>query len=344
MATRTRKRAKRSFAARHGAAISAGVTAVVLLAIVAAFMPGASSDDAPPPPGRWFDDRAGMVSFAFASGKSTYLQSYVLEALHLAVLVVTEPKAPASVEAYTSEAVASWKIGAHGADNGIVLFVFPSVRTARLEIGYGLEGVIPDLEAGRLLEAQLLPKFSAGKYEEGFEDFLDVLVKRLQANEKESVKRDKLIGIVDYAWGIVRQAPRLARAGWSLFKGAEWQGRAILAIFAGVLASLLGYALTWMAMGLWALVQIPWRLAHGTAWRAIDRKKLAAELAFPEAARRPPPSLVAAWDELHLDDVVLGLLAAACVVVGIAFLGLGTQTVMEGHGGFSGAGITAKWL
>jgi len=89
-----------------------------------------------------------------------------------------------------------------------VLFVFPSVHTARLEVGYGLEGVIPDIEARRLLEATLLPKFSAGRYEEGFEDFLDILVKRLQEHADEAVKRDKLIGIVDFAMGILRQVCR----------------------------------------------------------------------------------------------------------------------------------------
>lgn len=339
------KRARRSFFARHGAALGAGCTALVLLLLLTAFIPRGSIDENPPPPGRWFDDRAGMVSTAFASAKSTYLQSYVLEALHLAVLVVVESATPAGgVEQYATDSASHWRIGAQGADNGVVLFVFPSARTARLEIGYGLEGAIPDVEAKHLLEATLLPKFAAGRYEEGFEDFLETLVRRLQQHADEAVKRDKLIGIVDYAIGIVRQVPRLAKTGWSLFKQAEPPGRAILAIFVAVLASLLGYALTGVAIGVWALVQLPWRLAHGGALRAIDRKKLAAELAPSELVRRPPPSLVAVAGELHLGDVLWGVIAVAGIVVGIAFLGLGTQTVMQGHGGFSGAGITARWL
>ena len=338
------KPAKRSFAARHGAAISAGATVLVLLLVITALLPRASLDEAQPPPGRWFDDRAGMVSPAFASAKSTYLQSYVLEALHLAVLVVTERAAPeGGIEQYTTDAASAWKIGAHGADNGVVLFVFPTVRTARLEIGYGLEGAIPDIEARRLLEATLLPKFSAGRYEDGFEDFLETLVKRLQDHADEAVKRDKPIGIVAYAMGIVHQVPRLAKAGWSLFRQAEPMGRVILAIFAAVLASLFGYGLTGVALGAWALVRLPWRVSHAQSVLAIDRKKLAAELSPAELARRPPPSLVAAAIDLHLGDIVWGMVAAAGIVVGIAFLGLGTQTVMEGHGTFSGGGITARW-
>jgi uncharacterized membrane protein YgcG len=338
------RKPKRSFASRHGAAIAAGCTALVLLLLLAALLPRQSPDESPPPPGHWFDDRAGMVSTSFASAKSTYLQSYVLQALHLAVLVVVEPVVPpGGIEQYTTDAASTWKIGAQGADNGVVLFVFPSVRTARLQVGYGLEGVIPDIEAKHLLEATLLPKFSAGQYEEGFEDFLDALVKRLQEHGDEAVKADKLIGIVTYAMAIVRQLPRLADVGWKLFKGAEPEGRWILAIFAAVLATMFGYGLTSVALGLGALVQMPWRLAHGEAWRAIDRKKLAAEFAPAEFVKRPPPSLVAVAGELHLGDLVWGVIAAACVIVGIAFLGLGTEIDKEGHGGFSGAGITAQW-
>ena len=317
---------------------------MVLLAILAAFMPRASLDDAPPPPGHWFDDRAGMVSTSFASAKSTYLQSYVLQALHLAVLVVIERAVPpGGIEQYTTDAASSWKIGAQGADNGVVLFVFPSARTARLQIGYGLEGAIPDIEAKHLLEATLLPQLSAGRYEEGFDDFLDALVKRLQEHAGESVKRDKLIGIVTYAMGIVRQLPRLADAGWKMFKGAEPEGRVIMTIFAAVLATMFGYGLTGVAIGIGALVQMPWRLAHGQGWRAIDRKKLAAEFAPAAFVKRPPPSVVALADELHVGDLAWGAIAAAGIIVGIAFLGLGTESVMEGHGGFSGAGITAQW-
>ena len=338
------KTPKRSFAARHGAALAAGCTALVLLFVLTAFLPRPSLDDAPRPPGHWFDDRAGMVSTSFASAKSTYLQSYVLQALHLAVLVVVEPVVPpGGIEQYTTAAASSWKIGAQGADNGVVLFVFPSARTARLEIGYGLEGAIPDIDAKHLLEATLVPKFSAGRYEEGFEDFLEALVRRLQEHAGESVKRDKLIGIVTYAMEIVRQLPRLANVGWKLFKGAEPEGRVILTIFAAVLATMFGYGLTGVAIGVRALVQLPWRLAQGQAWRAIDKKKLAAEFAPAEFAKRPPPSLVAVAGELHLGDLVWGAIAMAGIIVGIAFLGLGTEVVMEGHGGFSGAGVTAQW-
>ncbi|HET9650724.1 MAG TPA: hypothetical protein VFP36_00965, partial [Usitatibacter sp.] len=110
-----------------------------------------------------------------------------------------------------------------------------------------------------------------------------------------------------------------------------------------VIAAVSGYGLTGVAMGLWSLVQLPWRLAHSAALRALDRKQLARELSFSESVRRPPPSLVAVADELHLGDILLGAITLAAMVVGIAFLGLGSQAVMEAHGTFSGAGVTSVW-
>lgn len=337
-------RPRRSFRARHASALAAGATAFVLLLIVAALLPRRSPDEAPPPPGQWFDDRAGIVSIEFAAAKSTYLQSYLLQALHMPVLVVIEKDAPeGGIEQYTVDAASSWKVGAQGADNGVVLFVFPSVRKLRLDIGYGLEGAIPDVEARRLVEATLLPKFSAGRYEEGFEDFLSALVQHLQAHADEAAKADKSIGIVDFAWGIVRQFPRFAVLARGAFETADLAGRLVLAGFGAALAAMLGYGLAFVAIGLIALVQLPWRAATGVAWRALDRKTLAAEFAPSEFVRRPPPSLVAVAREWHLGDIAGGAIAFASIVVAIAFLGLGSQAVMEGHGTFSGGGITAAW-
>jgi uncharacterized membrane protein YgcG len=337
-------RRSRSFAARHGPALAAAVTTLVLLLILSAFLPRRSVDRVPPPPGRWFDDRAGLVSSEFAAAKSTYLQSYLLQVLHLPILVVVEPTVPSGgIEDYTASAANAWKIGAQGADNGVVLFVFPSVRTIRLEVGYGLEGLLPDIEARHLVDATLLPKFAAGRYEDGFEDFFTALVKQLQEHADEAAKADKPIGIVAFAMEILRQVPRLARQAWQLFRSADAVGRVVLALFGATLAAVFGYGLSGVTIGAWALVQLPWRIATGSAWRCLGRQKLAAEFAPAQFVRRPPASLVAVVDELRLGEILWGLLSLAGIVVGIAFLGLGSEAVMGGHGQFSGGGVTEVW-
>jgi hypothetical protein len=91
------------------------------------------------------------------------------------------------------------------------------------------------------------------------------------------------------------------------------------------------------------IVQLPWRLATGTALRSLDRNRLAAEFAPAEFARRPPPSLVAIATELRLGTIAWGALCFAGIVVAVAFAGLGTEVFIGERGQFSGAGITTVW-
>ena len=335
---------RRSWAARHGAALAAGATALVLLAIAAAFLPRKPLEAPPAAPAHWFDDRAKLVSPGYAAGKSEYLQGYLPIVLHSSVLIVTEPRAPAgAIEDYTANAANAWKIGAQGADNGVALFVFRDERTIRMEVGYGLEGSLPDVEAKHLVEDTLIPKFTAGRYEEGFDDFVSGLQDKLKAYSDETRRSTSATGVVEYAIAVLRQTPRVARAAWALFKESDLTGRIVLVLFGAIFATLSGYALTGFVEGLFALIQLPWRVATGESVRGLNRERLAAEFAPAELIRRPPPSLVALVSELNLFAIGWGLMCVAGFVVGVAFVGLGTEVFIGERGQFSGAGVTTVW-
>ena len=334
----------RSFAARHGAALAAGATTLVLLAVAAALVPRRPLEAPPAPPAHWFDDRAGLVSPGYAGAKSEYLQQYLPLFLHTSVLVVTEPNAPSgAIEGYTARAANAWRIGAKGADNGMVLFVFSNQRTIRLEVGYGLEGPLPDVEAKHLVDETLVPKFAAGRYEEGFDDFIFGLEKKLKAYAGENDRTPNATGIVEYVFGVLRQTPRVARSVWAAFGEADAAGRVGVVLFGAVLGSLLGYALAGLVEGLLALIQLPWRIATGNAVHALSRDRLAAEFSPAEFIRRPPRSLVAIATELGLPTIAWGLMCVAGFVVGVAFIGMGTEVFIGERGQFSGAGITTGW-
>jgi uncharacterized membrane protein YgcG len=334
----------RSFAGRHGAGLAAGATALVLLAVAAALLPRRSLDTPPPPPAHWFDDRAGLVSPGYAGAKSEYLQQYLPLFLHTSVLIVTEPSAPSgAIEDYTARAANAWRIGGKGADNGVVLFVFRDPRTVRLEVGYGLEGPLPDVEAKHLVEATLLPKFTTGLYEEGFDDFIFGLEKKLKVHADETRRTSNATGIVEYVFAVLRQAPRAVGSAWTLFRQADATGRVFLVLCGALLASLLGYALAGVVEGLLALIQLPWRIATGNAVHALSRDRLAEEFAPAEFIRRPPRSLVAIATELRLTTIAWGLMCVAGFVVGVAFFGMGTEVFIGERGQFSGAGITIDW-
>ena len=72
-----------------------------------------------------------------------------------------------SIEETALEIGRKYKLGKKGEDNGAVILVAPNERKMRIEIGYGLEGIIPDGKAGRIRDTDMLPYFQKGDYESG---------------------------------------------------------------------------------------------------------------------------------------------------------------------------------
>jgi len=64
-------------------------------------------------------------------------------------------------------AAQKWGAGHKKEDNGAVLFVFPGDRKVRIEVGYGLEGALPDVTAKRIIDDEILPRFRTNDYPGG---------------------------------------------------------------------------------------------------------------------------------------------------------------------------------
>ena len=72
-----------------------------------------------------------------------------------------------TVEEYANRLFAAWGIGQKGKDNGVLVLVAPTDRKIRIEVGYGLEPILPDGLAGSIIRADCLPKFRNGDYSDG---------------------------------------------------------------------------------------------------------------------------------------------------------------------------------
>ena len=70
-----------------------------------------------------------------------------------------------SIEETALEIGRKYKLGKKGEDNGAVILVAPNDRKMRIEIGYGLEGIIPDGKAGRIRDEDMIPYFQKGDYQ-----------------------------------------------------------------------------------------------------------------------------------------------------------------------------------
>src|SRR3990167_9581389 len=94
----------------------------------------------------------------------------------LQVLVIPTT-APETIEQYAVRAFESFKLGRKGVDDGLLLIVAKDDRKVRIEVGYGLEGAIPDITAGRVIQEYMVPKFRQGDYAGGIVDATAQLVK-----------------------------------------------------------------------------------------------------------------------------------------------------------------------
>lgn len=81
----------------------------------------------------------------------------------LAVLLVPTTQ-PEAIEQYAIRVAEQWKVGRKGVDDGAILVVALKDRAVRIEVGYGLEGVLPDVIAKRIVEESIVPRFRNGDF------------------------------------------------------------------------------------------------------------------------------------------------------------------------------------
>lgn len=112
----------------------------------------------------------------------------------IAVLIVPTT-APETIEQYSIRVVEAWKLGRKGVDDGVLLLVAKNDKKLRLEVGYGLEGVLPDAIAKRIISEVIAPHFKQGNFAGGITAGIDAMLKviggeSLPAPQKRS-KRSK---------------------------------------------------------------------------------------------------------------------------------------------------------
>jgi uncharacterized protein len=86
----------------------------------------------------------------------------------IAVLIVPATQ-PEVIEQYALRVAEAWKLGRKGVDDGVLLLIAKDDRALRIEVGYGLEGVIPDVVANRIIDEIIVPFFKQGDFYGGIQ-------------------------------------------------------------------------------------------------------------------------------------------------------------------------------
>ena len=100
--------------------------------------------------------------------ENTLAQFEAAKGSQIAVLMLPTTK-PEEIEQFGIRVAEQWKIGRKGVDDGAILIVAKDDRAVRIEVGYGLEGVIPDAIAKRIIEEDIVPRFRQDDFSGGVE-------------------------------------------------------------------------------------------------------------------------------------------------------------------------------
>lgn len=177
----------------------------------------------------YVNDFASVLSAA----DEIYLEDYLntLErdtSAEVAVVTVTSLDGM-TIEEYANRLFAQWGIGKKQKDNGVLLLVSTGDRSVRIEVGYGLEPILPDGRAGEIIRTAIVPQFRAGNYPRGIGQALDRIAQIIRERQApEAAIEDSRI-----------RAEPVQPAAWAPFVVVPFLGLfvAIAGFFAGTAIS-----------------------------------------------------------------------------------------------------------
>jgi len=144
-----------------------GRAAVALALLLAAGSAGA--EVAVPPLTARVTDLTGTLSGEAVNRIESKLAAFeAKKGSQIAVLIVPTTQ-PEDIDQFGIRVEDAWKLGRKGVDDGAYLIVAKNDRRVRIEVGYGLEGALPDAIANRIVEETIAPHFKAGDFDGGIE-------------------------------------------------------------------------------------------------------------------------------------------------------------------------------
>ena len=131
---------------------------------------GRAAEVIPPAPRAHFNDYAGIVRADVTRRLDAELTQFERDTSNqIVVAIFPRMQSESSIEDYTVRVKQAWGVGQKGRDNGAVLFVFSQDRSLYIQVGYGLEGVLPDALCKQIIENEITPRFRQGDFTGGME-------------------------------------------------------------------------------------------------------------------------------------------------------------------------------
>ena len=158
------------------------ISRLLLVFALLATAPLASALEIPYLSGR-VNDYAGILSDQARENLSEQLREHEERTTNQIVVLTLPSLQGENIEDYANQVFNAWGLGQAGQDNGILMLVVPDERQMRIEVGYGLEGVVPDITAGRVIREVMAPRFRDGDFDAGITEGAQALLSVLEGEE-----------------------------------------------------------------------------------------------------------------------------------------------------------------
>lgn len=159
--------------------------AILSLILYAGFAGAVFSAQLPPPPTQYIVDDAGVLKSQDVSEINRMLAEIERETSCQVVVAIYAALPPGeSLEDYANKLFRAWGIGQKNKNNGVLILIFIKDRKLRIEVGYGLEGSIPDAIAKRIIDEKIVPNFRIGNYSGGIKSAIITIKQAISGEYK----------------------------------------------------------------------------------------------------------------------------------------------------------------
>lgn len=214
---------------------------LLLLAFMLVSVPLAAAPALPNPSREHFYvlDKANVLSAA-AEKKIQVTSSQLAGRTKAQVVVVTIPSLEETpIEEYALELLRNWGIGDKQLNNGVLILISTGDRRSRIEVGYGLEGALPDAKTGRIQDEYMVPYFKNNDFERGILGGYTAIVNEVAAEYKVTLPTDTV---------------KTRRTDRDPFEGLPWWSKILLGLVViGIIIIdmiFFGGTLTWLLLSL----------------------------------------------------------------------------------------------
>lgn len=156
-------------------------TALFVIALAFLILSGrALALEIPEKPQSYVNDYAGLLDAQAKQRLEDRLYDFEQKTSNQIVVAIFPSLEQESLEDYSIRLADKWKIGQKGKNNGVILLIFQKEREIRIEVGYGLEGALPDAVASQIIRNELVPSFRENRFDVGVINAIQAIIKATQ--------------------------------------------------------------------------------------------------------------------------------------------------------------------